>query len=41
MTARPCQPGQHGALHPGRHQDHQQHAKPAWPAPPAGCAARL
>ena len=28
-AARPCQPGQHGALHPGRHQDHQQHAKPA------------
>jgi integrase len=22
-AARPCQPGQHGALHSGRHQDHQ------------------
>ena len=28
-AARPRQPGQHRALHPGRHQDHQQHAKPA------------
>ena len=28
-AARPRQPGQHGALHPGRHQDHQQDAKSA------------
>ena len=34
---RSCQPGEHGALHPGRHQD----AEPDRSAPPGGRAARL
>ena len=40
-AARPRQPVEHRALHPGRHQDHQQHAKPARPASSGGRAARL
>lgn len=28
VLLRPCQLGQHGALHPSRHQDHQYHASP-------------
>ena len=31
--ARPCQPREHGTLHPSRHQNDQQHAEPARSAP--------
>ena len=38
--ARPRQPVDHGALHPGRHQHDRRHAEPARPAAPGGRAAR-
>ena len=39
--ARPCQPREHGTLHPSRHQNDQQHAEPARSAPLGSRAARL
>src|SRR6266511_391878 len=37
----PCQPREHGTLHPSRHQNDQQHAEPARSTPLGSRAARL
>ncbi len=39
--ARTCQPLEHSALHPGRHQNDQQHAEPARSAPLGSRATQL
>jgi hypothetical protein len=40
-SIRPRQPGRHGALYAGRHQDHQQGAKPPLRSSTTQIAARL